>query len=273
MMGAFTPFFRNHNTQGAISQEPFRWDSVAKASSKANYMRLRILPYIYSTMARASQNGTPALRALWWEFPEQTAALRESDTQFLLGGNLLVSPVLEPNVSTVTAFFPGPGPWRSLWDHSVLNVTENTNTSVPAPLGEINVHIRPGTAMLTHAEPKYTVYETQQGPYELVVSLDKAGTAQGDAYIDDGETQWPTPSRSVAFSASKNHVQGSPDGGDYDVKQRLGGVIVLGVQTKPDSVMLGDKKIDSFKYDASLQRLNVTGIDGDLNKSWKLSWQ
>lgn len=31
-LGAFSPFFRNHNTIGVIFQEPYNWDSVAKAS-------------------------------------------------------------------------------------------------------------------------------------------------------------------------------------------------------------------------------------------------
>jgi alpha-glucosidase len=42
---AFTPFFRNHNTKTALSQEPFRWDSVAAASRTAIAARYQLLPY------------------------------------------------------------------------------------------------------------------------------------------------------------------------------------------------------------------------------------
>jgi alpha-glucosidase len=42
---AFTPFFRNHNVRGAISQEPYMWDSVAEASRNAIRERYRMLPY------------------------------------------------------------------------------------------------------------------------------------------------------------------------------------------------------------------------------------
>ena len=45
MLGAFLPFFRNHNQRGALSQEPFRWDSVANASRTAIGIRYSLLPY------------------------------------------------------------------------------------------------------------------------------------------------------------------------------------------------------------------------------------
>jgi alpha-glucosidase len=44
-LAAFTPFYRNHNIKGAISQEPFVWDSVANASRTAIAVRYSLLPY------------------------------------------------------------------------------------------------------------------------------------------------------------------------------------------------------------------------------------
>ena len=44
-LSAFTPFYRNHNVKSAISQEPYRWDSVAEASRNAMQVRYSMLPY------------------------------------------------------------------------------------------------------------------------------------------------------------------------------------------------------------------------------------
>lgn len=44
-LSAFTPFYRNHNIKGALSQEPYRWDSVANASRTAIGVRYSLLPY------------------------------------------------------------------------------------------------------------------------------------------------------------------------------------------------------------------------------------
>ncbi|KAJ1025292.1 hypothetical protein NDA13_004109 [Ustilago tritici] len=57
MLGAFLPFMRNHNTIGAITQEPFRWDSVANASRIAIGKRYEILPTLYSHMAKSAESG------------------------------------------------------------------------------------------------------------------------------------------------------------------------------------------------------------------------
>lgn len=44
-LSAFLPFYRNHNVIGAVSQEPYRWDSVAEASRVAMQARYSLLPY------------------------------------------------------------------------------------------------------------------------------------------------------------------------------------------------------------------------------------
>lgn len=50
-LAAFTPFFRNHNVRGAISQEPYRWDSVAHATRAATAVRYALLPYWVRSLA------------------------------------------------------------------------------------------------------------------------------------------------------------------------------------------------------------------------------
>lgn len=198
MAGAWSPFYRNHNTQGAISQEPFRWESVANASRVAINKRLEMLPTLYSILARSTQTGAPSIRwvfsfslfyfissnlmtprsfydlfcwtltrsnsfsffslssALWYEFPQHFDQLKGSDSQYLFGPNILVTPVMEPNVTTVKGFFPSQGaPWRNVYDHTTLNTTYDTNSTISAPLSTINVHARAGSALLTYQDGEY----------------------------------------------------------------------------------------------------------------------
>lgn len=44
-LSAWTPFYRNHNQRGALSQEPYRWDTVANTSRAAIRERYKLLPY------------------------------------------------------------------------------------------------------------------------------------------------------------------------------------------------------------------------------------
>ncbi len=126
MLGAFLPFMRNHNTIGAIAQEPFRWDSVANASRIAINKRYEILPSLYSHMAQSAESGEPAVRALWYEFDEVFEQTKDYAHQFLFGDDLLDSPVLEPNVTQIKACSLTPaesGGTFSATKRSTLNTT------------------------------------------------------------------------------------------------------------------------------------------------------
>ena len=54
----------------------------------------------YTLFADASRYGTPPIKALFYEFPDEPE-LFAVDTQFMIGNALLVTPVLHPNVTTV----------------------------------------------------------------------------------------------------------------------------------------------------------------------------
>lgn len=274
-LSSFMPFFRNHNTEGAISQEPFRWDSVANASRISIGKRYELLPEIYTARARSSQTGAPMVKSLWMEFAtaSQFEQLRKVDTQYLLGSNLLVSPVLEPNASTVTAYFPeANGNWRNVFTYEALDVPANTNTTIPAPLSTINVHLRPGRAILSYTEPRYTIAETSQQPYKLIVNLNKNGSASGSAYLDDGKSMPPTNNREATFKANNKTLTGKSNG-SFKVNNSLDEIILLGVEKQPSSLKSGDRDLlNSAKFDQSRNMLNITNVNVDLNNDWSISW-
>ncbi|PFH48160.1 glycoside hydrolase family 31 protein [Amanita thiersii Skay4041] len=272
-LSAFTPFYRNHNIMGAISQEPYRWESVANASRTAMAIRYSLLPYWYTLFANASRFGTPPVRALFFEFPDETE-IYGIDDQFLVGGDILVSPVLEPNANTVNAVFPGRGEvvWRDWYTHDAVDIAKGGTTILDAPLGHINVHIRDGAAILLHAAPAYTITETRQGPFSLLVSQTKSGRAFGTAYLDDGESNPPGPSRELTITSVGGQVKITGNG-SFRIDQKLDEVNVLGVSSKPTSVTLNGKAVKDFEYQAQQAKLVARGLGADLNRDVTLGWK
>ena len=73
-LGAFYPFYRNHNTRGAVSQEPYRWDSVAKAATAAINVRYSLLNYWVRLLAPS--NVKRANLSLTYVLAHSTLSLR-----------------------------------------------------------------------------------------------------------------------------------------------------------------------------------------------------
>jgi alpha-glucosidase len=195
------PFYRNHNVKATISQEAYRWSSVAEASRRAMKARYALLNYLYTLFYHAHTRGDTVMRALAWEFPEDIS-LRGTFSQFMLGPSLLITPVLVPNVDTVSGVFPGVGGGTKWYDWYTLRAVEakpQENVTLSAPLEHINVHVR-GGSILPLQEPGYTTTATRRNPWALLVALDSEGNASGDLYLDDGESLVPNATKIVDVS-------------------------------------------------------------------------
>ncbi|KAJ6524259.1 glycoside hydrolase family 31 protein [Mycena vulgaris] len=275
-LAAFTPFYPNHNVRGAIPQESIVWDSVAAASRTAIAVRYALLPYWVLFIVRQRVNGRHCpVRALFWELPDEPE-LFVVDRQFLIGRDILVTPVLTPNVSSVDGIFPGRGAtiWRDWYTGAALDATVGANTTLPAPLGHISVHVRGGAAPLLHHAPAYTVAEARAGPFALLVSLAADGDAYGAAYLDDGVSSPPGPSTTVTIKARPGRVSIAGKG-TFHVAQKLVTVTVLGLATEPREVevaQVGSVRVRAFAYAAAQQKLVLTGLSVDLNKDTTVSW-
>ena len=75
------------------------------------------MPYLYRTAIQAHEQGTPMLRAMHLEFPDDPAC-DYLDLQYMLGDSLLVAPVFRPD-GTVNYYVPE-GKWTNLLDNTVI---------------------------------------------------------------------------------------------------------------------------------------------------------
>jgi alpha-glucosidase len=279
-LSAFFPFYRNHNTLSALSQEPFRWASVAESSRTAMNIRYTLLPYMYTLFHQAHTSGSTVMRALAWEFPNEPL-LAGVDTQFLLGPNILVAPVLEPQVSAVQGIFPGiidGASWYDWYTGERVNAQAGVNTTISAPLGHIPVYVR-GGAVLPTQEPGYTTTESRKNPWGLIVALSDSGEASGSLYVDDGESIEQSSTLDITFAAAKGQLKVGVSGG-YKDTNALGNVTILGLSGGVGQVKLNGNTLDAanVNYNSTSHVLKLSGFN-DITKGgawqgdWTLTWQ
>jgi len=187
-LAAFYPFSRNHNALGMMPQEPYRWESVAKISRFWLGLRLRLIWFLYTLFYRAHVDGAAVARPLWWDHPEDSATLHV-DRQFLLGTALLVSPVLAQGERHVDVYFPEGHVWYDFFTSKIISQNGGESVTVDAPMEHLPVHIRSGSIIpLTNGG--MTTKESAESGLTLMIALDTKGEAQGEIYLDDGESEY-----------------------------------------------------------------------------------
>jgi alpha-glucosidase len=105
-LGVFYPFCRNHCALDGRPQEPWTFGpKVEAAIRRLIALRYQLLPYIERLFVEHRQTGAPLMRPMAWHYPHDQTA-RELDDQFLLGGDLLVAPILHRGKSRRVVYLP-----------------------------------------------------------------------------------------------------------------------------------------------------------------------
>jgi alpha-glucosidase len=139
-LGAFTPIMRTH--EGSDKENNWRWESDEETIAHfRRFARIHVaLGEELQVLAElAAQRGTPMVRALMLEFPDDAQTHGISDS-FLLGPDLLVAPVVEAGASTREVYLPAGASWFHVWSGDTFGGGETV--TVPAPLGQPPVFSR-----------------------------------------------------------------------------------------------------------------------------------
>ena len=205
-VGAWYPFFRNHNAKGALDQEPFRMGNmVLEASRHAINTRMSLTLYFYNLFHAASTQGGTVARPLSFEFPDDTSTW-DIDTQFMVGPALMVSPALEKGATHVDVQFPVEDTlWYDYWTGMRMAIRVSPSAplsvtlSVPATLGSpMPVHMR-GGQIVARQDAGLSTAATVGGAIELVLAMPSAssgntgGTFASTRIVRDVSTQAFSP--------------------------------------------------------------------------------
>ncbi len=148
--GVFCPLFRLHGFRMPADLDRY-WESggpneVWSFGNEAYeiitdflHLRERLRPYIMEQMAAAHEKGTPPMRPLFYDFPdeEQTWPIKD---QFMFGPGLLVAPVVDEGARKRTVYLPTGTTWRDVWTNKVF--TGEQWITADAPLDQIPLYLR-----------------------------------------------------------------------------------------------------------------------------------
>lgn len=107
----FYPFFRNHCSQAGESQEPWCYSQkVEDAIRHFIETRYFLLPYFRALFWEHVRTGAPIMRPLVWDYADDQFAA-EIDDQFLVGRDILVTPILKRGQKERSVYLPS-GLWH-----------------------------------------------------------------------------------------------------------------------------------------------------------------
>lgn len=119
--------------------------AVEEHLSKYILLRDRLKPYIKQAMAEAHEKGTPVMKPLFYDFPNDEAAWKIEDA-YLFGHDLLVAPVTGEGETAKSVYLPAGAAWTDAWSKQVYQGGQTV--TVDAPIGIIPLFVKDNAEVL-----------------------------------------------------------------------------------------------------------------------------
>ena len=156
------------------------YEEVQKVCRSLFELRMKLIPYLYSSFAEYFFTGTPPFRALVLDYPDD-ANTYEIDDAYMMGESMLVAPLVAGQTKRMV-YLPL-GTWRDFWTHEVF---EGENWyEVEADLYHIPVFVKDNT-LLPLANP--VQYVADDAVFDITVQVFGDSPRGFFLYEDDGTT-------------------------------------------------------------------------------------
>jgi hypothetical protein len=261
-LGALAPIARAHGVDNTPT-EPYGFGQQAERIVRdALRLRYRFLPTLYTLTEAHHRTGVPIARPLFFADPSD-AALANDASAFMLGEDIIVAPVIDPDATSKTVRLP-----RGAWVEAWINDPENErvmeggrSVTVDAPFDRLPLFIREGSLLVLGPALRYS---DERPADTLTVVAYPSATENGrfDLYEDDGETtdymagkSARTVIESTTLSASPSYAVtvGAADGAFEGLPtERVYVIDIRRVAQAPRSVLLDGVAVPSVASPAEL---------------------
>lgn len=197
--GVFSPINRIHCCPAEVtSKEPWTLSEPARAMAEKWFrFRHKLVPYLYTASWKNTLEGTPLIRPMYYQWPEEDAAYK-ADHQYMFG-DLLVAPITgkaeELGMAEKKVWLPE-GVWTDIFTN--ISYTGGRWVTVHRDSGSIPVFAREGTILPLNSKAENScdtpdaldlyVY-TGTGSYDLLEGSQPDRTSFATAMLRDGSQQ------------------------------------------------------------------------------------
>ncbi|MDP2675340.1 MAG: glycoside hydrolase family 31 protein, partial [Dehalococcoidia bacterium] len=221
--GLLSSHARFHGIRG---REPWYFgDEAVEIVREFARLRYRLLPYIYSLAKEAEASGLPVVRPLLLEYPDDPVA-PAVDFEYLLGRDLLVVPVLNPEGRAVV-YLP-PGGWHDWWSGERMEGPRHLRLDVP--LGRLPLYVRDSSLLVTAPEMEH-VGQREWRPLTVDVRL----ASRAEASV------WSPQERIEMQAGRESGVRLSVDGPEMDYVVRFIEPAVRSVRASGGATVSGER--------------------------------
>jgi alpha 1,3-glucosidase len=175
------PFFRTHCTNSVPHREPwcFTGDAYTQICD-AIKQRYKLLAVWYTHSVHTLKTGRSPVVPLFFEWPE-IDSFHDNDHDVLLGGCLLICPVLSSGATSVNVSIP-PGLWYDFYNGTVVR----GDFAKSVTMWDVPVFVRGGRIIPLYDTPSEGTFRTMSTPLTLLIAGDERGGSEGYFYMDDG---------------------------------------------------------------------------------------
>lgn len=259
-LGTFQPIDRLHSNHS--DRLPWQYGAAADASaSKFLNLRENLVPYTYTLAQQATATGTPIVRPLYLDYPQQQEAYANADSEYLYGPDVLVAPVSTPGTTATTrVWFPAGADWTDYFTGKTY--PGGSFQDITTGLDTMPVFLKSGGIMTTRTD---NVTNDVQNPLDdVTVTIAQGSDGQFTLYEDNGTTtqasQHATTRISYRLTGKTHRVTIDPARGRYAgrVGQRTWTVSLLNAQA-PKAVSINGHRVGSsaWSWDESTGTLTV----------------
>lgn len=197
-VGVFSPLCRNHACCGNRHHEPYCYDKETLDNYRQwVYFRYRMIPYLYDLFHDHRETGLAPIRPLFIDYPDDEIALTLND-EFLWGGSLLVSPVLEAGARGKLVYLPQ-GRWYPFFggeslgsgyhavsaslkdcplyakEGAIIPLYPSLTKNLDKEPSELVLKVFPGNGVYLHYQDNGEDFAYEKGQYNLYEFTNKNG--------------------------------------------------------------------------------------------------